>query len=65
MPDNIKGKQIAEFIGIKHFQLKRINISENKQSNSLYQKFKNEVKLPDEYIERIKRSKFVQHFYPA
>jgi len=56
---------IADFVGNDQFKLLNSNISTEKWYNSVYQDFKNNVKLSPEFIDRMYSSKLVQHFYSS
>lgn len=51
------------FLGIKNFQLKNENISDQKEYSSLYREIKKEMILPKSYIEDMYFSKMARHFY--
>ena len=61
--DRTKEKLIEEFIGIKDFKLINKNISANKPYANAYEAFKRELKLPLWYIDKVKNSKYFNHFY--
>ena len=61
--DRTKEKLIEEFIGIKDFKLINKNISANKPYGNAYEAFKKELKLPLWYIDKVKNSKYFNHFY--
>lgn len=54
---------MKEFLGINEFSIANANLGENKKYADVYRMFKDEIKLPSEYIERLYSSKMAQHFY--
>ena len=63
--DAEKEKAIREFLDFPNFILEKSNVGSQKEYNALYQEFKNNLKLPDEYIETMCNSKYFKHFYSA
>lgn len=53
---------IKNFIG-EDFEIKNENISEKKWYSDMYKDFKKEIIFPKEYLEKMYRSKFTNHFY--
>lgn len=52
-----------EFLDVDNFKLIKKNIGANKVYAALYEKFKRDIILPNNYIEKIYSSKFMRHFY--
>lgn len=63
IPDAVKEKSIADFLGIKEFKLINSNIGEKKSYSNTYKLFKQSLKLPASYIEEMRNSKYFNHFY--
>jgi hypothetical protein len=63
IPDLFKAAAIAKFLDLVNFELKRSNIGSQKYYADAYQKFKNEICLPQSYIDQMLTSKYTQHFY--
>jgi hypothetical protein len=61
--DSSKEAAIAKFLDLENFELKRSNIGNQKYYADAYQKFKNEICLPQSYIDQMLTSKYTQHFY--
>ncbi len=54
---------ISQFLNIEGFKLKNENVANNKDYGEAYKKFKKDVKLPGDYIDKIYSSKYARHFY--
>ena len=61
--DNEKVKIIKDFIKLAEFQIINRNIGEEKEYASSYKDFKTHVKLPVDYIDKMCKSKYFDHFY--
>ena len=61
--DDLKAVAVADFLGLAGFELNNINIGEAKDYSVTYKAFKQEVKLPVDYIDRMCDSKYFNHFY--
>lgn len=57
------GKAFRDFLGIEQFVLKNANIAYDKNYINIYNEFKKSITLPQDYIEKMYRSKYTQHFY--
>jgi hypothetical protein len=57
------GASIKEFLGIDNFRLFEKNIGTNKVYAPLYKKFKKNIVLPNNYLDKYYKSKFMRHFY--
>lgn len=54
---------MREFLKIDNFSLKTANVADKKDYFPVYEKFKKQLKLPVNYIEKMYSSKFARHFY--
>lgn len=63
IPDKLKEEAINNFLGIDNFELKRANISSNKEYAKAYKEFKDKIIFPVEYINEMYKSKYVKYFY--
>ncbi len=61
--DGVKEKAIADFLGLKEFKLVRTNVGKNKNYRDIYKEFKQNLKLPLSYVEKMCSSKYFNHFY--
>lgn len=61
--DDKKTQLIKEFTGLKNFQLKASNVSEDKDYAHLYASFKKEVHIPKDYLDRFYNAAEVKYFY--
>ena len=61
--DADKEKIIREFLGIPEFTLHNRNISSKKSYHQDYHDFKQRLRLPEEYLLKMKNSRFFSHFY--
>jgi len=61
--DNEKVKVIKDFLRMDSFQLVNRNISAQKEYASAYMDFKRNVKFPLDYIDKMCKSKYFNHFY--
>lgn len=60
--DKIKEEIIKNFLSIKNFKLIRKNIKSNKFKGK-YEEFKERIILPQKYLNKYLKSKYVKHFY--
>jgi len=51
------------FLNLPEFTIRKTNVAANKDYGPLYQRFVEEIDLPDSYIERMYNSRFARHFY--
>lgn len=63
IPDHEKIKAIAGFLGLDRFPLQNTNIGEEKDYSKTYIEFKRKVKFSSDYIQKMTRSKYFNHFY--
>ena len=63
--DQEKVRAIHAFLGLKHFELVKRNVGEEKEYAQTYREFKNKVKLPPNYIAKFCESRYFKHFYDA
>lgn len=61
--DSDKVDAIKSFLGLPEFELNSANVSDLKDYSETYKAFKNEVRFPLSYIERMCDSKYCKHFY--
>jgi len=61
--DTEKERIIQEFLGLPKFTLHNRNISSKKSYHRDYHDFKQRLKLPEEYLLKMKNSRFFSHFY--
>jgi len=64
LDDSEKATLICQFLETKDFHLENENVSSQKNYSSMYEQFKNKIKLPPEYINKMCESKYFNHFYP-
>ena len=58
-----QAKLISRFLGIKLDELRPENRSEDRRYAELYSRFRESVKLPEQYIRRMHDSRFAKHFW--
>jgi len=63
LDNQLKGKKVSEFVGISDLKIENVNLGENKNYAKTYKEFRNHVKLPLSYIEKMRGSKYFRHFY--
>jgi len=63
LPDSEKEMAISSFLCIRDFKLMTYNISDNKYYADFYKRFREQVKLPDWYLIKMKESRYFRHFY--
>jgi hypothetical protein len=63
LDDSLKEKAIREFLSFDSFRLQNKNVSSNKEYYEVYKNFIKTIKLPDEYLSKMKRSKYFNYFY--
>lgn len=61
--DAAKAEAIARFLDLPGFELRSTNFGDEKDYGATYRAFKQQVKLPVEYVERLCGSRYFQHFY--
>ncbi len=61
--NDLKVKAISEFIGTEIGELPILNAGENKQYADAYKKFKETIRLPSEYVEKMCTARYTRHFY--
>lgn len=54
-----------DFMGIQDFRLMNSNTSDDQPYADFYRKFLEDVRLPDEYINKMYDSRYMKHFYSA
>ena len=64
LDDSKKESLIRDFLGFQEFKIKRRNLSSKKNYYNTYKDFQTNVKLPDEYLDKICNSKYFTHFFP-
>lgn len=52
-----------EFLNIPDFRLSRANVGDEKEYRDVYRRFREEVILPEEYLEQQYASRLARHFY--
>ncbi|MCA9248240.1 MAG: hypothetical protein KDA42_14025 [Planctomycetales bacterium] len=65
LDDRDKAQAVGEFLDLPQLAIRPRNVGERKGYGDEYGRFKNAVKLPPEYIERMCASRYFQHFYAA
>jgi hypothetical protein len=63
LTDRDKAEVIQHFLGLPDFQLFNVNIGEDKLYAETYRQFKENVKLPRDYVARLCASRYFVHFY--
>ena len=63
LSNDVKEDAVARFLKLERFEIRNENVGEKKDYSATYREFKNTVKLPGEYVERMCRSNFFRHFY--
>lgn len=54
---------LREFLDVSDFELIKANVSSEKRYNAAYRKFKETIKLPSAYLDKMYSSAFARHFY--
>jgi hypothetical protein len=52
-----------EFLNIDNFVLMNDNVGNYRKYSSIYQKFKEQIAIPQEYIDKMYTSRYTKHFY--
>jgi hypothetical protein len=63
LDDCAKENAINEFLGLDSFTIINAKITMDKPYAEAYQHFKNALQLPKWYIDKMRNSKYSQHFY--
>ncbi len=61
--DRCHKEAFSRFLGIPHFELLKANVGNDKNYRALYDRVKNEIAIPDEYLDTIYNSRYCTHFY--
>ena len=61
--DDAISQAFAEFLGLKDFKLKRVNIAEDKKYNDVYRRIVDNIVLPEEYLDMMYNSNYAKLFY--
>jgi hypothetical protein len=56
-------KAFSDFLGLREFTLKRTNEGIGKQYSDAYKEFIKSINFPRDYVEKMYKSRYVQHFY--
>ncbi len=56
-------KAFADFLEVESFVIKKNNLAQNKEYFEVYGKVRQSIVFPQEYIDKMYASKYVQHFY--
>ena len=54
---------IKEFLGISRIEIKNANVGSKKEYNEVYERFKNKIRLPKEYVDEMYSSQLARYFY--
>jgi hypothetical protein len=63
MNDPQKIEVIKDFLGLSEFQIFNMNVAEDKLYAETYRRFKENVKLPRDYVAKLCESRYFIHFY--
>ena len=63
IPDSDKERAVSSFSGVSGFSLTNKNIGERKDYAETYKQFKERVRLPQDYVNRMCDSHYFNHFY--
>jgi hypothetical protein len=63
LPDAQKARVVKRFLGLSEFQIRRRNTGQNKEYAETYGSFKQRIRLPESYLDRMLQSQYAQHFY--
>lgn len=63
LADDIKESVIADFLNLPDYHIVRANVGTQKSSGTEYKRFTAHVTLPQDYIDRMTNSKYIQHFF--
>lgn len=62
-PDAVKAHALGEFLGIDNVQIYRANVGAEKSYSETYRRFREQLTLPQAYIDRHYNSPDMRHFY--
>lgn len=63
IPADELAQAIRGYLDVPDFRPRRDNLAKEKPYADLYQRFKDEVSLPEEYLDKMLHSRFFTHFY--
>jgi hypothetical protein len=61
--DNVAQQALQEFLELENLELRNANVAADKEYSRVYRDFRDQVKLPEEYLTRMYDSKYAKHFY--
>lgn len=61
--DSVKEEQIRSFLSMPDFKMEQRNIGSQKTYKNMYKAFKENVRLPHSYLNKMNSSKYFNHFY--
>jgi hypothetical protein len=61
--DAVKERALSDFLGAPGIRLEQSNVAEQKPYAGHYAEFKERIRFPDAFFERMYRSKYARHFY--
>jgi hypothetical protein len=63
--DRTKENTIRDYLKIDVLSLKKLNLTTDKAFGNYFDRFKKELKLPKDYLEKMKNAKYTNHFYTS
>lgn len=63
LPDPAKAGAIQHFLGVDAFDIRRENVTANKDYASVYESFKEDLVLPAAYLDMMYGAHYTRHFY--
>lgn len=61
--DAVKERAIAQFVGLDDFAMVRSDVTARKGVADHYARFRQQIRFPREYLDRMYGSKYARHFY--
>ena len=62
LDDETKGQLLAEFVGVAELKIIRTRVGEQQPYGKLYEVFRRQVNISEEYMDAVTNSRFAQHF---
>jgi hypothetical protein len=65
LPDDVKRSALSSFLSRAIAPLRRVNETRDTAKGAVYEQFRRALRIPDDYVARMRSSRYYQHFYGA
>jgi len=63
--DAVKQEAVRKFLNMDEFVMTRQNVGGEKEYSKTYSDFKKNIIVPDDYVDKMCKSKYIKHFYDS